>query len=240
MESLTFFFDATRSAFNLLVGLDPYLYSIIGVSLTVSFGALLISGALSGLAAFIISFFRFPGRNGLSLLIYTGMGLPSVIVGLFVLLLLSKNGPLGGFGLLWTPTAMIISQTVLITPLITGVMLSGLDSVEDSVVDAATSLGANWWQRIWTIVYEARFSFITALIAGFGRAISEVGSVILVGGNIVWSNDVSYTRTLTTAIVVETRKGNFDSALALGLVLLVIVLTINLLVTRLRGDGVRY
>ncbi|MCF7890077.1 ABC transporter permease [Candidatus Bipolaricaulota bacterium] len=240
MESLGFFFNATRSAFDLLIGLDPYLYSIIGVSLTVSFWALVISGTFSGLAAFIISFFRFPGRNWLSVLVYTGMGLPSVIVGLFVLLLLSKNGPLGGFGLLWTPTAMVISQTVLITPLVTGVMLSGLDSVDESVVDAATSLGANWWQRIWTVIYEARFSFITALIAGFGRAISEVGSVILVGGNIVWSNEVSYTRTLTTAIVVETRKGNFDSALALGLVLLTIVLAINIVVTRLRGSGFHY
>lgn len=135
---------------------------------------------------------------------------------------------------------MIISQTVLITPLIIGIMLSGLDSVEDSLVDAATSLGANRWQRIGTIIYEARFGFITALIAGFGRAISEVGSVILVGGNIVWSNDISYTRTLTTAIVVETRKGNFETALALGLVLLAIVLTINLIVHHLRGEGVRY
>jgi len=240
MDSLQFFFNATRAAFSLLVNLDPYLYSIIGVSLTVSFWALVVSGVLSGLVAFIISFFRFPGRNSLSVLIYTGMGLPSVIVGLFVLLLLSQNGIFGQFGLLWTPTAMIISQTVLITPLVTGVMLSGLESVEDTLVDAATSLGANWWQRVWTIIYEARFGFITALIAGFGRAISEVGSVILVGGNIVWSNDISYTRTLTTAIVVETRKGNFDMALALGLVLLTIVLTINLLVNRLRGGGARY
>ena len=240
MHPLQFLFDATRAALGLLIGLDPYLYSIIGVSLTVSFWALVVSGGVSGLVAFIISFFRFPGRDGLSILVYTGMGLPSVIVGLFVLLLLSKNGPFGPFGLLWTPRAMIISQTVLITPLVTGVMLSGLESVDDALVDAATSLGANWWQKVWTIFYEARFAFITALIAGFGRAISEVGSVILVGGNIVWSNDISYTRTLTTAIVVETRKGNFDTALALGLVLLTIVLAINLVVNRLRGGGARY
>ncbi|MFB6291188.1 MAG: ABC transporter permease [Candidatus Bipolaricaulia bacterium] len=240
MEFLDFFFHATGSAIDLLISLDPYLYSIIGVSLTVSFWALVISGTFSGLVAFIISFFRFPGRNGLSVLVYTGMGLPSVIVGLFVLLLLSKSGPFGGFGLLWTPKAMIISQSVLITPLITGVMLSGLNSVDDTLVDAAKSLGANWWQRILTIIYEARFGFVTALIAGFGRAISEVGSVILVGGNIVWSNDISYTRTLTTAIVVETRKGNFDTALALGLVLLAIVLAINLFVNRLRGGITRY
>ncbi len=240
MESLTFFLQASKSAIDLIVGLDPYLYSIIGVSLTVSFWALVISGTFSGLVAFIISFFRFPGRDGLSVLVYTGMGLPSVIVGLFVLILLSQDGPLGGFGLLWTPTAMVISQSVLITPLITGVMLSSLNSVEDTLVDAAKSLGANWWQQIWTIIYEARFGFITALIAGFGRAISEVGSVLLVGGNIVWSNEISYTRTLTTAIVVETRKGNFDTALALGLVLLTIVLTINLFVHRLRGGGSRY
>lgn len=240
METLGFFAEAISDAFKLLVGLDPYLYSIIGVSLTVSFWALVASGALSSLLAFVLSFLRFPGRNLLNILVYTGMGLPSVIVGLFVLLLLSKNGPFGAFDLLWTPTAMVISQTVLISPLITGIMLSALDSVDDSLIDAAKSLGADRWQRIGTIIYEARFGFITALIAGFGRAISEVGSVILVGGNIVWSNDLSYTRTLTTAIIVETRKGHFEMALALGIVLLALVLVINLVVHRLRGGSARY
>jgi len=240
METLGFFAEAISDAFKLLVGLDPYLYSIIGVSLTVSFWALVAGGALSSLLAFVLSFLRFPGRNLLNILVYTGMGLPSVIVGLFVLLLLSKNGPFGAFDLLWTPTAMVISQTVLISPLITGIMLSALDSVDDSLIDAAKSLGADRWQRIATIIYEARFGFITALIAGFGRAISEVGSVILVGGNIVWSNDLSYTRTLTTAIIVETRKGHFEMALALGIVLLALVLVINLVVHRLRGGGARY
>jgi tungstate transport system permease protein len=240
METLGFFSEAISDAFKLLVGLDPYLYSIIGVSLTVSFWALVASGVLSSLLAFVLSFLPFPGRNLLNILVYTGMGLPSVIVGLFVLLLLSKNGPFGAFDLLWTPTAMVISQTVLISPLITGIMLSALDSVDDSLIDAAKSLGADRWQRIATIIYEARFGFITALIAGFGRAISEVGSVILVGGNIVWSNDLSYTRTLTTAIIVETRKGHFEMALALGIVLLALVLVINLVVHRLRGGSARY
>lgn len=240
METLSFLLQSFGDAFKLLVGLDPYLYSIIGVSLKVSSLALLASGIISAIIAFVLSFFHFPGRRGLSVLVYTGMGLPSVIVGLFVLIMLSQNGPFGSLDLLWTPIAMVISQTVLITPLVTGIMLSGLDSVGDSLVDVATSLGASRWQRIATIIYEARFGFITALIAGFGRAVSEVGSVILVGGNIVWSNDISYTRTLTTAIIVETRKGNFEAALALGIVLLAIVLGVNLIVHWLRGGGARY
>ncbi|MFP4646738.1 MAG: ABC transporter permease [Candidatus Acetothermia bacterium] len=240
MEFLAFLGQATRDALGLLVSRDPYLFSVIGVSLTVSLWALVISGILSSACAFLVSFFRFPGRDGLRVLINTGMGLPSVIVGLLVLFALSKKGPFGALDLLWTPRAMIISQSVLITPLITGVILSALDSVENTLVDAATSLGANWWQRAGTVIYEARVGFITALIAGFGRGISEVGSVILVGGNIVWSNDISYTRTLTTAIVVETRKGNFDTSLALGLVLLVLVLVINLLVQKLSGGVTRY
>ena len=240
MGTLQFFTQAFIDAFGLLVGLDSYLYSVIWVSITVSFWALIISGIISALTAFVLNFSKFPGRNALSVLVYTGMGLPSVIVGLFVLLMLSKNGPFGGLGLMWTTTAMIISQTVLITPLVTGVMLSALNSVSKSLVDAAVSLGANRWQKFATIIYEARFGFVVALIAGFGRAVSEVGSVILVGGNIVWSNNISFTRTLTTAIVVETRKGNFETALALGIVLLAIVLTINVIVRRLGGTGVRY
>jgi tungstate transport system permease protein len=240
METLGFFLQSFRDALELLFELDPYLYSIIGVSLKVSSLALVASGIISAIIAFVLTFFRFPGKHGLNVLVYTGMGLPSVIVGLFVLLMLSQNGPFGGLNLLWTPTAMVISQTVLITPLVTGIMLSGLDAVSDSLIDVSTSLGASRWQRIATIIYEARFGFITALIAGFGRAISEVGSVILVGGNIVWSNDISYTRTLTTAIIVETRKGHFEAALALGTVLLTIVLAVNLIVHRLRGGGARY
>lgn len=199
--------------------------------------ALVISVPLSALVAALLGLARFPGRNLLRTLVNTGMGVPSVIVGLVVLLLLSRSGPFGGLGLLWTPTAMVISQCVLITPLITGVMLSALVGVDRAISEAAHALGASRLQRVLTVIREARFGFLTAVIAGFGRAISEVGSVLLVGGNIVFPHGVSYTRTLTTAIVVETRKGQFETALALGIVLIVIVLSLNLLASRLQRRG---
>jgi len=229
--------SAVSQAFAMIVSLDSYLLSVVGVSLRVSGMALVISVPLSALVAALLGLARFPGRNLLRTLVNTGMGVPSVIVGLVVLLLLSRSGPFGGLGLLWTPTAMVISQCVLITPLITGVMLSALVGVDRAISEAAHALGASRLQRVLTVIREARFGFLTAVIAGFGRAISEVGSVLLVGGNIVFPHGVSYTRTLTTAIVVETRKGQFETALALGIVLIVIVLSLNLLASRLQRRG---
>ena len=229
--------SAFSQAFSMIARLDPYLLSVVGVSLRVSGMALLISVPISAGFASLLGLGQFPGRNLLRTLVYTGMGVPSVIVGLVVLLLLSRSGPFGGLGLLWTPTAMVISQCVLVTPLITGVMLSALVAVDQAVSEAAHSLGASRLQRVWTVIREARFGFLTAVLAGFGRAISEVGSVLLVGGNIVFPGGVSYTRTLTTAIVVETRKGRFEAALALGIVLIAIVLSLNLLAGRLQRRG---
>ena len=229
--------SAVSQAFSMIVSLDSYLLSVVGVSLKVSGMALLISVPVSALVASFLGLGRFPGRNFLRTLVNTGMGVPSVIVGLVVLLLLSRSGPFGGLGLLWTPTAMVISQCVLITPLITGVMLSAVVGVDRAISEAAHALGASRLQRVLTVIREARFGFLTAVLAGFGRAISEVGSVLLVGGNIVFPNGVSYTRTLTTAIVVETRKGQFETALALGIVLIVIVLSLNLVASRLQRRG---
>lgn len=229
--------SAFAQAFSMILRPDPYLLSVVGVSLRVSGMALLISVPVSALVASLLGLGRFPGRNLLRTLVNTGMGIPSVIVGLVVLLLLSRSGPFGGLSLLWTPTAMVISQCVLITPLITGIMLSALVAVDRAITEAAHALGASRVQRVWTVIREARFGFLTAVIAGFGRAISEVGSVLLVGGNIVFPNGISYTRTLTTAIVVETRKGQFETALALGIVLIVIVLSLNLLASRLQRRG---
>ncbi len=229
--------SAVSQAFSMIVSLDSYLLSVMGVSLKVSGMALLISVPVSALVASLLGLGRFPGRNLLRTLVNTGMGVPSVIVGLVVLLLLSRSGPFGGLGLLWTPTAMVISQCVLITPLITGVMLSAVVGVDRAISEAAHALGASRLQRVLTVIREARFGFLTAVLAGFGRAISEVGSVLLVGGNIVFPNGVSYTRTLTTAIVVETRKGQFETALALGIVLIVIVLSLNLVASRLQRRG---
>lgn len=228
-SSLRFIIDGLAEAFSMIVRLDPYLISVVGVSVRVSGVALLVSVLFSATVASLISFRRFLGRGSLQLLVHTGMGVPSVIVGLVVLMLLTKKGPLGPLNLIWTPTAMIISQFVLITPLITGIMVSSLSAVDRSISDAAYTLGATHRQQIWTVIREARFGFITAVMAGFGRAVAEVGSVLMVGGNIVWSDGLSYTRTLTTAMVVEARKGKFESALALGIILIAIVLALNLL-----------
>lgn len=227
MESLHFLWVGLTQAVSLLLRLDPPLVSIIAVSLRVSITALLIGGAIAMPVAVLLSSKDFPGSQFLRTLINAGMGLPSVIAGLMVLLLLTARGPLGGFNLLWTPTAMIISQIVLITPLITGVMISSLRGVNKRVKDAAVSLGANRAQRALVILREAHYGLLTAFMAGFGRAIAEVGSVIMVGGNIAWADGISHTRTLTTAMILEVRRGNFEQALALGMILLTLVLIVN-------------
>ncbi|MFQ6090846.1 MAG: ABC transporter permease, partial [Candidatus Bipolaricaulia bacterium] len=152
MDWPKFISDSLSEALALIIHLDPYLLSVIGVSLRVSLWALAVSALISVGFAALISFGRFPGRRLLRLLVHTGMGVPSVIVGLFILMLLTRDGPFGALGLIWTPTAMIISQSVLIAPLITGVMLSALESVDDSLADAATTLGAGRWKRTWTVI----------------------------------------------------------------------------------------
>jgi tungstate transport system permease protein len=217
---------SVEAAFSLLFHPDRYLLSTILVSFKVSGIALLICFPVSAALAAAISLGRFPGRGAVKLLVRTAMGLPSVVVGLLVLLVLSEAGPFKG--LLWTPRAMVISQLVLITPLVLGVMISSLEGVSRRVAEAAHVLGANRLQVAWAVMREARLGFLTAAVAGFGRAIAEVGSVLIVGGNIAWADGTSYTRTLTTAIVVESRKGNFEAALAFGIVLMVLVLAVNL------------
>ena len=234
MESLHFLWVSLAQAVLLLLRLDPPLMSIIAVSLRVSFTALLIGGAIAVPVAVLLTSKDFPGSRFLRTLINAGMGLPAVIAGVGVLLLLATRGPLGGFNLLWTPTAMVISQTVLITPLITGVMISSLLGVNKRVKDAAVSLGANRAQRALVILREAHYGMLTALMAGFGRAIAEVGSVIMVGGNIAWADGISHTRTLTTAMVLEVRRGNFEQALALGMILLTLVLIVNGIAIRIQ------
>ena len=227
--------DSIQAAFSLLAHPDRYLLSTILVSFKVSGAALLLCFPVSAALAAAIALGRFPGKGTLKLLIRTAMGLPSVVVGLLVLLLLSEAGPFKG--LLWTPRAMVISQLVLITPLVLGVMVSSLEGVSRRVAEAAHVLGANRLQVAWTVVREARAGFLTAGVAGFGRAIAEVGSVLIVGGNIAWADGTSYTRTLTTAIVVESRKGSFETALAFGIVLLVLVLCVNLILGFLERPG---
>jgi len=213
-----------------------YLRSTIAVSLYVSVAAVVVSTLVGLPVALAVGFGDFRGKGVLTSVINTGMGFPSVVVGLFVLLLVSNTGPLGSFDLVFTREAMILSQFVLATPVITGVSLAAVTGVSQTVRDAAYAAGGTRVDVAIVTIKEARYGIATAVLAGFGRAISEVGSVLIVGGNIARSDGTSKTRTLTTAVQLEARQGRFETALALGAVLLVIVLVVNGIVVRIGSD----
>ena len=214
-----------------------YVVSIIIVSLQVSVTAVGLSTLFSLPIAVLIGFTEFPGKRGITAVINTGMGFPSVVVGLVVLMLVSNSGPLGGLDLAFTPKAMIASQFVLATPVIMSVSLSAVEAVGQPVRDAAYAIGGTKVDVGLVVIKEARYGIVTAILAGFGRAISEVGSILIVGGNIVFSDGQSYTRTLTTAITVEARQGRYEIGLVLGLILLVLVIGVNGLGSYIRGKG---
>ncbi|ELY42729.1 ABC transporter permease [Natronorubrum tibetense] len=214
-----------------------YIRSIIAVSLYVSLVAVALSTLFSLPVALLIGFTEFRGKTLLTSLINTGMGFPSVVVGLVVLFAVSNQGPLGSFDLVFTPEAMIMSQFVLAAPVIAGVSLAAVSSVEQNVRDAAYAMGGTRTDVAFVTIKEARYGIATAVLAGFGRAISEVGSVLIVGGNIARSDGTSVTRTLTTAIQLEARQGRFETAMLLGAILLVLVLAVNAIVVRLGNDG---
>ncbi|MDX1747442.1 MAG: ABC transporter permease [Halobacteriales archaeon] len=214
-----------------------YISSIIAVSLKVSLTAVAISTAVSLPIALAVGFTDFPGKRLVTAVINTGMGFPSVVVGIFVLVLLSNRGPLGDLQLAFTPRAMIISQFILATPVIMSVSLSAVESVGNPVRDAAFAIGGTETDVGLVVIKEARFGIVTAILAGFGRAISEVGSILIVGGNIVFSDGQSYTRTLTTAITVEARQGRYEVGLVLGVILLVLVLVVNGIGSWVRSRG---
>jgi len=215
-----------------------YVESIIYVSLYVSLTAVLISTLVSLPIAMLVGFSEFPGKGFVVALINTGMGFPSVVVGLVVLFTVSNQGPLGTFDLVFTKEAMIMSQFVLATPVITGVSLAAVSSVEDGVRDAAYAMGGTRLDVALVIIKEARYGIMTGMLAGLGRAISEVGSVLIVGGNIASADGTSVTRTLTTAIQLEARQGRFELALILGVILVTLVLLINSIVLRFGGGRV--
>lgn len=211
---------------------------IVLLSLRVSGFALFISGVLGIPTGIFLGLRRFIGRKLLMALLYTGMGFPPVVVGLFVYLLLSRNGWLAAAGFnppipLFTPSAMIFAQTIIAFPLVAGFSMAAVMAVDPSLRLQVESLGASRWQTALTMILEARVGVVVALVAGFGSIISEVGAVMLVGGNIEHK-----TRVMTTAIVLETRKGNFDLAMALGAILLGITFVTNLAMLRLQGRAV--
>ena len=217
-----------------------YIRSIIVVSLYVSIVAVALSTLFSLPIALLVGFTEFRGKTLLTSLINTGMGFPSVVVGLVVLFAVSNQGPLGTFDLVFTTEAMIMSQFVLAAPVITGVSLAAVSSVEQNVRDAAFAMGGTRADVALVTIKEARYGIATAVLAGFGRAISEVGSVLIVGGNIASADGTSVTRTLTTAIQLEARQGRFETAMILGGILVVLVLIVNGIVIRLGSGTGRY
>ena len=216
------FRDAFQTALTLLLCLDGDLTAIVGLSLLVSLSAVILA-ALAGLpVGAAVALYRFPGRQAVRVLLNALLGIPPVVIGLVVYLLLSRAGPLGGLGLLFTPTAMIIAQWLLVTPIIAALTQQTVSDLHEEYAEQLRSLGVGTGRAIPTLLWEGRLSLLVAVMAGFGRAIAEVGAVIIVGGNI---NHV--TRVMTTAIALETSKGNLALALALGVVLLVLALAVN-------------
>jgi tungstate transport system permease protein len=216
------FYAALWTALRLLVGLDQDLLAIVGLSLRVSLSAVGLAtlvGLPIGAAAVV---WRFPGRTVVGVLLNTLMGLPPVVVGLTVYLLLSRAGPLGGLGLLFTPTAMIMAQCLLVIPIIAAFTRQTITDLYDEYAEQLRSLGVPSRRALWTLLWDGRFSLLTGILAGFGRASAEVGAVLIVGGNID-----RVTRVMTTTIALETSKGNLALSLALGLLLMLLVLTIN-------------
>ncbi|MDH5020435.1 ABC transporter permease [Halobacterium rubrum] len=230
------FADAAAVPFVAFPFEPRYVLSIVFVSLYVSVTAVVLSTLASVPLAIAVGFADFRGKRLVTSIINTGMGFPSVVVGLLVLVTLSNSGPLGHLELVFTKKAMIISQFVLATPPITGITLAAVTGVREDVRDAAFALGGTRTDVALTVVKQARYGIATAVLAGFGRAISEVGSVLIVGGNIAGAGGVSKTRTLTTAIRLEARQGRYELALVLGAVLVAVVLAVNAVVVRL-GDS---
>jgi tungstate transport system permease protein len=221
--------EGTKKAFWLLVSFDPEVWGITFLSLKVSGSATLISLVLGISAGASVALTRFPGRRIVVSLINTGMGLPPVVVGLFVTIFLWRNGPLGILGILYTPLAMIIAQAIIATPIVSGITLAAVQHLPEKLRLQILALGATRLQMVWILVREAKLPLLAAVMAGFGGVISEVGASIMVGGNIK-----GYSRVLTTATVLETSRGDFDVAIALSLILLMLAYLINLVLTQVQ------
>jgi tungstate transport system permease protein len=223
------------SALHLVLTGDPALFAIVRLSLGVSLSAALLSGLIGIPLGALIALTRFSGREPVVVLLNALMGLPPVVVGLVVFLALSHSGPLGSWGLLFTPQAMVIAQTVLVAPIIAALTRQTIEDLWVEYRDELTAMNVGPLRRVLTLIWDARFALVTALLAGFGRAAAEVGAIIIVGGNIE-----GFTRTMTTAIALETSKGDLSLAVGLGIVLIFIVILINTLVWGARRAGERF
>jgi tungstate transport system permease protein len=218
-----------REAVRLLIGGDPEIWSILFLSLQVSGSATFIALALGIPAGAALALARFPGRTLLVTAVNTGMGLPPVVVGLFVSMLLWRSGPLGGLEILYTPAALVVAQAVIAAPLVTGITLAAVQNVPEKFRLQLLALGASRAQMVRVVLREARLPMLAAVMAGFGGIISEIGASMMVGGNIK-----GQTRTLTTAMALETSKGNFDVAIALSILLLALVFGVNWALTTIQ------
>ena len=221
-----------REAIRLILSGDPGVLQITWLSLQISGSATLFS-LLVGIPAGVgLGLAKFPGRGFLIALVNTGMGLPPVVVGLFVSIFLWRSGPLGSLGLLYTPTAIVIAQFVIAAPIVVGLTVAAMQQLNPKLRLQLLALGASRWQLLWLLMREARLPLLAAVMAGFGGVISEVGASMMVGGNLL-----GQTRVLTTATVLETGKGNFDVAIALSLILLALVFGVNYLLTWVQQRG---
>jgi tungstate transport system permease protein len=221
--------EGIKKAFLLLFTLDPEVMRITLLSLQISGTGTLISLLIGISTGTLIALSQFPGRKVVVSLINTGMGLPPVVVGLFVTIFLWRNGPLGFLGILYTPAAMIIAQAIIATPIVMGISLAAIQALPKNLRLQILALGATRFQMVWILIKEAKLPLLAGIMAGFGGVISEVGASIMVGGNIK-----GYSRVLTTATVMETSRGNFDIAIALGIILLLLAYFINLVLTQVQ------
>src|SRR4051812_44416011 len=226
---------AEISALHLVLTGDPALFSIVRLSLIVSLSAVLLAALIGVPFGAWLALVRFRGREGVIVVLNALMGLPPVVVGLAVYLTLSRSGPLGAWGLLFTPQAMVIAQTILVAPIVAALTRQTIEDLWSEYRDELTAMNVGAPRRVATLIVDARFSLVTALLAGFGRAAAEVGAIIIVGGNID-----GFTRTMTTAIALETSKGNLPLAVGLGIVLIALVVLVNALAWTARRAGERY
>jgi tungstate transport system permease protein len=223
------------SALQLVLSGDPTLFAIVYLSLTVSLSAVLFASLVGVPFGALVALTRFPGREVVIVVLNALMGLPPVVVGLAVYLLLSRSGPLGPWGLLFTPQAMVIAQTILIAPIIAALTRQTIEDLWTEYRDELAAMDVGPFGRVATLVWDGRFSLVTTLLAGFGRAAAEVGAIIVVGGNIE-----GFTRTMTTTIALETSKGDLPFAVGLGVVLIAIVIIVNAAAWGLRRAGERF
>ena len=224
--------ETSWQALRLLFSGDPGLWTIIGISFSVSLRAVAIAAPVALVLAFLLAHTQFPGRRLLIATFNTLLALPAVVVGLTVYMILSRNGPLGDLKLLFSQTAMVIGQIILCFPILVAISHSALQSADRRAWETALTLGATPWRAMLTLMYEVRFGLIAAIIAAFGRIIAEVGSSMMVGGNIL-----NYTRNIPTAIALETSKGEFAQGIALGMILLLSALVLNFSLNFLQGKG---